>query len=27
MKRARAAAETFGDQYYHTDRFAQLAGY
>ncbi|HKE95767.1 MAG TPA: acyl-CoA dehydrogenase [Povalibacter sp.] len=27
MKRARAAAETFGDQYYHTDRFAGLAGY
>jgi acyl-CoA dehydrogenase len=27
MKRARAAAETFGDAYYHTDRFAQLAGY
>ena len=27
MKRARAAAETFGDQYYHGDRFAQLAGY
>jgi acyl-CoA dehydrogenase len=27
MKRARAAAETFGDSYYHTDRFAQLAGY
>lgn len=27
MKRARAAAETFGDQYYHTDRFAELAGY
>lgn len=27
MKRARAAAETFGDQFYHTDRFAQLAGY
>jgi acyl-CoA dehydrogenase len=27
MKRARAAAETFGDQYYHTDRFAQLSGY
>lgn len=27
VKRARAAAETFGDQYYHTDRFAQLAGY
>ena len=27
MKRARAAAETFGDQYYQTDRFAQLAGY
>ena len=27
MKRARAAGETFGDDYYHTDRFAQLAGY
>lgn len=27
MKRARAAAETFGDQFYHTDRFAQLSGY
>ena len=27
MKRARAAAEAFGDAYYHTDRFAQLAGY
>lgn len=27
MKRARAAAETFGDQYFHTDRFAQLSGY
>ena len=27
MKRARAAGETFGDAYYHTDRFAQLAGY
>ncbi len=27
MKRARAAAETFGDAYYHTDRYAQLAGY
>jgi acyl-CoA dehydrogenase len=27
MKRARAATETFGDQYYHTDRFAQLSGY
>jgi len=27
MKRARVAAETFGDQYYHTDRFAQLSGY
>lgn len=27
MKRARAAAETFGDQHYHTDRFAQLSGY
>ena len=26
MKRARAADETFGDAYYHTDRFAQLAG-
>jgi alkylation response protein AidB-like acyl-CoA dehydrogenase len=27
MKRARAAGETFGDYYYHCDRFAQLAGY
>jgi len=27
MKRARAAGETFGDYYYHADRFAQLAGY
>jgi len=27
MKRARAAAETLGDTYFHTDRFAQLAGY
>lgn len=27
MKRARAAGETFGDWYYHADRFAQLAGY
>lgn len=27
MKRARAAGETFGDSYYHLDRFAQLAGY
>jgi alkylation response protein AidB-like acyl-CoA dehydrogenase len=27
MKRARAAGETFGDAHYHTDRFAQLAGY
>lgn len=27
MKRARAAGETFGDSYYHTDKFAQLAGY
>ena len=27
MKRARAAAETFGDPYFHTDRFAQLSGY
>jgi alkylation response protein AidB-like acyl-CoA dehydrogenase len=27
MKRARAAGETFGDAYYHTDRFAQLSGY
>jgi acyl-CoA dehydrogenase len=26
-KRARAAGETFGDYYYHADRFAQLAGY
>ena len=27
MKRARAAGETLGDSYYHTDRFAQLSGY
>lgn len=27
MKRARAAGETFGDVYYHADRFAQLSGY
>ncbi|HEX2492359.1 MAG TPA: acyl-CoA dehydrogenase family protein [Steroidobacter sp.] len=27
MKRARAAGETFGDVYYHTDRFALLTGY
>jgi alkylation response protein AidB-like acyl-CoA dehydrogenase len=27
MKRARAAAECFGDAYYQTDRYAQLAGY
>jgi alkylation response protein AidB-like acyl-CoA dehydrogenase len=27
MKRARAAGETLGDAYYHTDRYAQLAGY
>jgi alkylation response protein AidB-like acyl-CoA dehydrogenase len=27
MKRARAAGETFGDYYYHADRYAQLAGY
>jgi alkylation response protein AidB-like acyl-CoA dehydrogenase len=27
MKRARAAGETFGDAYYHTDKFARLAGY
>jgi acyl-CoA dehydrogenase len=27
MKRARAAAETFGDAYYHTDRYAQMSGY
>jgi len=27
MKRARAAGETLGDANYHTDRFAQLAGY
>jgi alkylation response protein AidB-like acyl-CoA dehydrogenase len=27
MKRARAAGETFGDYYFHGDRFAQLAGY
>lgn len=27
MKRARAAGETFGDAYWHTDRYAQLAGY
>jgi len=27
MKRARAAADTFGDACYHTDRFAQMSGY
>jgi alkylation response protein AidB-like acyl-CoA dehydrogenase len=27
MKRARAAGETFGDYYYHADRYAQLTGY
>jgi alkylation response protein AidB-like acyl-CoA dehydrogenase len=27
MKRARAAGETFGDYYYHADRYAQLSGY
>jgi acyl-CoA dehydrogenase len=27
MKRARAAGETFGDAYFHADRFAQLSGY
>jgi alkylation response protein AidB-like acyl-CoA dehydrogenase len=27
MKRARAAGETFGDAYFHTDRFALLGGY
>ena len=27
IKHARAAGETFGDYYYHADRFAQLAGY
>ncbi len=27
MKRTRAAAETFGDAYFHADRFAQLSGY
>ena len=27
MKRARAAGDTFGDAYYHTDRFAQISGY
>ncbi|HMN43387.1 MAG TPA: acyl-CoA dehydrogenase family protein [Povalibacter sp.] len=27
MKRACAAGETFGDAYFHTDRFAQLSGY
>ena len=27
MKRARAAAETFGDAFYHTDRYAQMSGY
>jgi alkylation response protein AidB-like acyl-CoA dehydrogenase len=27
MKRARAAGESFGDAYFHTDRFAQLGGY
>ncbi|HEX7013050.1 MAG TPA: acyl-CoA dehydrogenase family protein [Steroidobacteraceae bacterium] len=27
MKRARAAGETFGDAYYHADRFAHMSGY
>lgn len=27
MKRARAAGESLGDAYYHTDRYAQLSGY
>ena len=27
MKRARAAAETFGDAFYQTDRYAQMSGY
>jgi len=27
MKRARAAGDTFGDAYFHTDRFAELGGY
>jgi alkylation response protein AidB-like acyl-CoA dehydrogenase len=27
MKRARAAAETFGDQFYQADRYAQMSGY
>ena len=27
MKRARAAGDSLGDSYFHTDRFAQLAGY
>jgi alkylation response protein AidB-like acyl-CoA dehydrogenase len=27
MKRARVAAETFGDGFYHTDRYAQMSGY
>ena len=27
MKRARAAGETFGDYYYHADRYAQRSGY
>ncbi len=27
MKRARVAAETLGDQFYHIDRYAQLSGY
>jgi len=27
MKRARAAAETLGDAFYHTDRYAQMSGY
>jgi alkylation response protein AidB-like acyl-CoA dehydrogenase len=27
MKRARVAAETFGDAFYHTDRYAQMSGY
>lgn len=27
MKRAKAGAESLGDAYYHSDRFAQLVGY
>jgi acyl-CoA dehydrogenase len=27
MKRARAAAETFGDSAFHGDRLAQMVGY